>query len=203
MYKHSIVDNSIASLYQIINEINETHPLWWQEFLENIIHNPKVTFINHTTIIIGLYELGKTEIMILYNVLKKFKKEQLLTKVINKKEFLIVHFKNLEIMEYIISPIKWLNLVVYEYLSEEYETCNLILNPDTEETLRLIYQGTIYHFLTDPSKVYKSNKYHKYIYLYNNLYVKHLNLVDNHLKYIRNKQEFIKKFKTILEKSNY
>ena len=191
MYPNNITNTYLASLYKIVNEINETHPLWWPEF------------INDTTIIFGLYELKADEVIILYSILKKFKKEKLLVKVIYKREFLIVHFNNTEIIDYLIEPNKWLNLVVYKKISEKYNPSSLLLNPTEDETLRFIYQGTVYHFFTKPHKSYQSNRYHKYIYLYTNLQVKYKNLLDNHLKYLHNKDEFNKKFEVILEKNNY
>jgi hypothetical protein len=201
MYKNNIIDSSIASLYQVINEINETHPLWWECFVDSIIGNSKATFINQTTIIIGVYELNVQEVIILYNILKKFKNYKLIDKVINKKEFLIIHINNQEVMNYLIEPAKWLNLVVYKFLSEYYNINSLQIET-TDESLKFIYQGTVYHFFTNPQKEYKSNKYHKYIYLYKDLYIRHLKLIDNKLKYIRCKEEFYKNFQLMLEKIN-
>jgi hypothetical protein len=197
----SITNPNLISLYNIINELNETHPLWWQDFIENIVNNKQITFINNTTLIFGLYELEVNELVILYNILKKFKKGKLLTKVINKREFLIVHINDETIMEYLIDQNKWLNLILYKNLNEIYGANCLILNPTNEETLRFVHQGIVFHFFTNPTKIYKSNKYHKYIYLYYNLHIKHLNLLDNQLKYLRNKQEFNKKLNLILEKN--
>ncbi len=201
MYKNNIIDSSIASLYQIINEINDTHPLWWECFVDNILGNSKATFINQTTIIVGIYELNVQEVIILYNILKKFKNYKLIDKVINKKEFLIIHINNQEVMSYLIEPSKWLNLVVYKFLSEYYNINTLqIETPD--ESLKFIYQGTVYHFFTNPKREYKSNKYHKYVYLYKDLYIRHINLIDNKLKYMRCKEEFYKNFQLMLEKIN-
>lgn len=202
MYKNNIKNQSLKKIYYIINEINDEYPLWWQEFSENIILKSHITFINHTTLIIGIYELAIQDLIILYNILKHFKKNKLLTKVINKKEFLIIHVNNEKTMEYLINPVKWLNLVVYKYLSEEYDLNCLILEPEKNETLRFIYRGTVYHFYTEPLEEIKSNKYHKYVYLYKDMYVKYVNLLDNQLKYVRNRHDFLKNFKEIIEKNN-
>lgn len=202
MYKNNISDVKIKYLYQLINEINETHPLWWQHFIENIIGNSKVTFINQTTIIIAMYELNVPDVIILYNILKKFKSFKLLDKVINKKEFLIIHINNEEIMSYITEPSKWLNLVVYKYLSDYYDLNHLELCNNADETLKFTHLGTIYHIFTNPIREYKSNKYHKYVYLYKDLYIQHLNKLDNRIKYLRCKEEFYKNFKLIIEKTS-
>lgn len=199
MYKNNIIDSKIKSLYQIINEINETHPLWWQHFVENIIGNRKITFINQTTIIIALYELNVQDVIILYNILKMFKNNKLIDKVINKKEFLIIHINNYDIMSYLIEPSKWLNLVVYKYLTDHYDVNYLELGK--EESLKFTYHGTVYHIFTNPVNEYKSNKYHKYIYLYKDLYIHHLNKIDNKIKYLRCKEEFMKNFRLLIENS--
>lgn len=201
MYKNNIVNMKIKYLYQLINELNEVHPLWWQHFIENIIGNTKVTFINQTTIIIALYELNIQDVYILYNILKKFKVFNLLDKVINKKEFLIIHIDNTQIMHYLTDSSKWLGLVAYKYLSDYYDLNYLELIEDEEEIVRFTYQGTIYHILTNPLNEYKSNKYHKYIYLYKDLYIQHLKKTDNRIKYLRCKEEFYKNFKLIIEKT--
>lgn len=199
MCKNNIKNSSLEKIYQIVNKHNEEHPLWWQEFIENIILNPHITFINHTTLIITLYELNIQNLIILYHVLKSLKKEKLITKIINKQEFLIIHVNNDIVMEYLISPVKWINLIVYKYLSEKYDLNCLILSPNEEENLRFIYQGTVYHFYTQPKRQIQSNKYHKHIYLYKDAYIKYINLLDNHLKYVRNRTEFFKNFKEIIE----
>ena len=40
----SITNPNLISLYNIINELNETHPLWWQDFIENIVNNKQISF---------------------------------------------------------------------------------------------------------------------------------------------------------------
>ena len=202
MYKNNITDKKIKTLYQIINEINEIHPLWWQHFIENIIGNSKITFINQSVLIVTLYELKVQDIVILYNILKKFKNYQLLDQVINKKEFLIIHINNSEIRSYLIAQSKWLNLVAYKYLSEYPDISNLELCNNSEETLKFTHLGTIYHISTSPVKEFKSNKWHKYIYLYKDLQIKYLNKVEYQLKYLRCKEEFYKNLKLIIEKNS-
>ncbi|MBQ8293133.1 MAG: hypothetical protein IJX78_04970 [Bacilli bacterium] len=201
MFVNNIKDYNLASLFQVVNILNEKHPLWWQTFLEKVMFNSSVTFVNYTTLIIRIYDLEIHNLVILYNVLKLLKKYRLVNKVINKKEFLIVHLNDEKIISYLTDSKKWLNLVVYKYLSDVYDLNTLTLEPTEDENLRFVYQGTIYHIYTSPKEKMNSNKYHKYIYLYKDKGKTSSVLLDNELKYVRNKYDFIKDFKRLVEKN--
>ena len=195
MYKENIFNNKIRKLYTVVNTIFDVHPLWWEIFIENIIHNPKITYINNTTMIISIYELDVTKVIILLEVLKEMKRSELV-KIINKREFLIIHIKDNEILEYLMSKTKWINLIVYKMLSEEYPNNKVYLKNE----LIFIDNNKIHYLITDPTQEYILDENHEYTYLYKNLYIKHLGLLKKHLKYYADRTLFIKKFKEYLKK---
>lgn len=195
MYKENIFNHKIRKLYTVVNTIFDVHPLWWEIFIENIIHNPKITYINNTTMIISIYELDVTKVIILLEVLKEMKKSELV-KIINKREFLIIHIKDNEILEYLMSKTKWINLIVYKMLSEEYPNNKVYLKNE----LIFIDNNKIHYLITDPTQEYILDENHEYTYLYKNLYIKHLGLLKKHLKYYADRTLFIKKFKEYLKK---
>ncbi len=195
MYKENIFNHKIRKLYTVVNTIFDVHPLWWEIFIENIIHNPKITYINNTTMIISIYELDVTKVIILLEVLKEMKRSELV-KIINKREFLIIHIKDNEILEYLMSKTKWINLIVYKMLSEEYPNNKVYLKNE----LIFIENNKIHYLITDPTQEYILDENHEYTYLYKNLYIKHLGLLKKHLKYYADRTLFIKKFKEYLKK---
>lgn len=195
MYKENIFNHKIRKLYTVVNGIFDVHPLWWEIFIENIIHNPKITYVNNTTIIISVYELDVTKVIILLEVLKEMKRNELV-KIINKREFLIIHIKDNEILEYLMSKTKWINLIVYKMLSEEYPNNKVYLKNE----IIFIDNNKIHYLITDPTQKYIFDESHEYTYLYKNLYIKHLGLLKKQLKYYADKTLFIKKFKEYLKK---
>lgn len=195
MFKENIFNLKIRKLYAIVVNVFNVHPLWWEVFIENIIHNQKITYINNTTMIISVYELDITKVIILFEILKEMKKKELV-KIINKREFLIIHIKDMEILEYLASKTKWINLIVYKMLSEEYPNNKVYLKNE----LIFIDNKKIHHLITDPTKEYKSDGNHEYTYLYKNLYIKHFGLLKKQLKYYADRKLFIQKFKEYLKK---
>ena len=195
MFKENIFNLKIRKLYAIVVNVFNVHPLWWEVFIENIIHNQKITYINNTTMIISVYELDITKVIILFEILKEMKKKELV-KIINKREFLIIHIKDMEILEYLASKTKWINLIAYKMLSEEYPNNKVYLKNE----LIFIDNKKIHHLITDPTKEYKSDGNHEYTYLYKNLYIKHFGLLKKQLKYYADRKLFIQKFKEYLKK---
>ncbi len=195
MYRENIFNQKIRKLYTIVTSIFNVHPLWWEVFIENIIHNQKITYINNTTMIISIYELDTTKAIILFEILKEMKKKELV-KIINKREFLIIHIKDDEILEYLISKTKWINLVVYKMLSEEYPKNKVYLKNE----LIFVDNNKIHYLITDPTKEYVSDETHEYAYLCKNQYLKHLGLLKKQLKYYADRTLFIKKFQEYLRK---
>lgn len=195
MFKENIFNPKIRKLYTIITSIFNVHPLWWEVFIENIIHNPKITYINNTTIIVSVYELDVSKVIMLFEILKEMKKNELV-KIINKREFIIIHIKDEEVLEYLISKTKWINLIVYKMLSEEYPNNKVYLKNE----LIFVDSNKIHYLITDPHKEYSSDENHEYTYLYKNVYIKHLGLLKKQLKYYADKKLFIKKFQEYLRK---
>lgn len=196
MIKRNILKSGVQRLYVAINQIIETHPLWWGVFIEDIINNPKITYINNNSIIVCLYELEVSNIIILYEILKVLKKNFLIQKIFNKKEFLIIHIEEDEVLEYIKSANNWLYLVVYRILEEKYPNNKIYL----KDELIFVDKNIVYHFITNPQHRIVSNNNHRYVYLYKNMYKKHIGLLDDEIKYYFDKELFLKKFSEYLQK---
>ncbi len=194
-----ISNKNITNICEAVAKINRQYPLWWTVFLEDVILNKKVSYINHTTIIVSVYELSTQEVIILYEVLKILQNQRVVVKVINKREFVIIHFNDIDSMNYLTSKNKWLSLMAYTFLCKRYSKTNLTILTNTEEDLKLKIQGVVYHFYTEPSEKISSNKYHKYIYLYNELNRNCLKFLDYKFKYYQNANEFLKNFDMFIE----
>ncbi len=189
----------LQPIYETIWEINYQHPLWWTVFLEDIILNNNISYINHTTIIVSVYDISEDNIIIFYEILKKMKINHLVNKVINKREFVIIHLRSELVMKYLTSHNRWLSIVTYGILLKKFSPNSLELSPNDKEDLKLLDRGTVYHFYTEPQEVIKSNRNHKYIYLYKELNRKYVNNLDYQVKYLWNYQEFWDNFKSCLE----
>lgn len=196
MFKDNIFDLQVRKIYYVITKIFQQHPLWWEVFVEDIVNNEKTTFINDTTMIISIYELPVSKVIILFNVLKELKRHDLLTKIINKREFLIIHINDKVVLDYLISTTKWINLIVYKMLNETFLENKIYL----KDEIIFVDDKRILYLITDPTHKYISDQKHQYIYLYKNKYIKHLGFIENHLKYYSNKTIFIEKFKEYLSK---
>lgn len=196
MLRENIFNNYVRKLYYVVTTIFDTHPLWWEVFIENIINNQKITYINYTTMIISIYELDVTKITILFEILKLMKKKELILKVINKKEFLIIHLSDEVLLDYLTSKTKWINLVVYKILSEEYPSHKIYL----KDELIFVDNKVIHYFITDPSKKYQIDNKHQYIYLYKDAYKNNIGILDKQLKFYADRGLFIKKFQECLLK---
>lgn len=196
MIKKNIYKEGLQRLYFVVNHIIDIHPLWWEVFIEDIINNSKVTFINNNSIIIGLYELSVSNVIILYEILKILKKNLLIQKVFNKKEFLIIHILDDDVLEYLTNTNNWLKLVVYRILEEEYPNNKIYL----KDELIFIEKNTVYYLVTNPKAKMASQNNHKYVYLYKNMHLNHVGLLDEQIKYYFDKQLFLKKFREYLQK---
>lgn len=107
--------------YRIISEIIDiisTRPSWWIIFNVYIINNKRITYKKDTTFIISIYNMKDNHIVILYNILKRFYIIQVISKVIYKKEFVIVHLKDEECFKIMSDLNYWKECVVYYLINK-------------------------------------------------------------------------------------
>lgn len=111
LYKNEINNRITLEIIDIIS----TRPSWWIIYSLYIVNDKKITYKKDTTLIISLYSLKSHRIIILYNILKRFYKLELIEKVIYKKEFVIVHMKDEAAFKILTDPNYW-KLMLVEYL---------------------------------------------------------------------------------------
>lgn len=139
LYKDDIVTKGFL---KTIKNIAKTTPGLWI-IASNIIKNPKYTCIIDTTLIINVYELSEKKLIILYKVLKILKKSGGILKVLNKKEFLIVHFYNSETIKLCVNNHLWKLLEIEEIIKQQYNITNVEFKKDK---LSFKINNIIYYF---------------------------------------------------------
>lgn len=106
-------------LIKYLITLGSNKPGWAYTLFDEIISNSKLTFIKDTTMIIHIRTLSINKATILFTTLKELHKLGIAKKVLNKKEYLIIHFnKNLN-MCYFENPSKWQSLILYHELEKE------------------------------------------------------------------------------------
>lgn len=117
---------------RIISDYALRYPLMWQALQENVFGEPSITYVRDTTFIISTYLLDKNDAYWLFNLLKLLLRNGQVTKIIYKKEFIIVHLDNEFIVEVLTVRKKWLAIVNYQLLKENYID-NVYLNTIYED----------------------------------------------------------------------
>lgn len=69
-------------------------PNRWVDLIENVLSNELITYYKDTTAIIQINNLNKNTIEFLFKYIKTLLNNNIVIKVIYKKEFIIIHFKN-------------------------------------------------------------------------------------------------------------
>ena len=132
-------------LLKKISIINKTTPGVWL-VVSNIIQNRKFTLILNKTLIISVYELTEKKLIMLYKILKELMKTKAITKVINKKEFLIVKLSNNLIIECLTNSSLWRLIDIKEIIDYNFpNTCSKLENNKITVTI----DETKYEFSVD------------------------------------------------------
>lgn len=103
------------------------YPFKFHYYLKNVFSSPQITYLKDTTMIINLSFLTLDRQQDLFQFLRKLLQMKALTKVIDKKEFLITHLYSNKISEFFRYPTSWLGyLFHYVYTNlYPYEPCQL------------------------------------------------------------------------------
>ena len=96
-----------------VMDIIQTRPFWWYLFINKILGSPLITYFKDTTVIISLNDLSYHNTEIVFEIIRKLLKVRAATKVIKKKEFIIVHLYSPVIVDYLKSRDKWKIIPVY------------------------------------------------------------------------------------------
>ncbi len=97
---------------ETIFEIYNRNPGWLIIVLEGIFADKTKIYLRDTTLIVNLYELTPFQVNVLFEYLKCFKRKKLFTKVIDKKEFLIIHSKEEDVLKILTNNLIWkVNLI--------------------------------------------------------------------------------------------
>lgn len=137
-YDYSIIEQQfIKKTY----EIGTTYPFKWYEFINKIIGNNEVTYFKDTTMIINLLNLDLSQVKILFEILKKYLKNNLVRKILYKREYIVVHFHSQKTMEIFSVKNLWIAVCCYYMLKDE--------NSDVEVFLRGVIQNETSKELVD------------------------------------------------------
>lgn len=145
-----------------ISLICRQYPGKWIIFNQYILKEQKITYQKDNTLIINQYLLSDSKVNILYEILKKLKKEGIVTKVINEKEFLVIDFKDIDSLKIVLDESIWKLYYIKEYYKNYYDLYfkvykkeHLLYNKD----IRLKLEGnTIYNLKTDKKYRYSYNE---------------------------------------------
>ncbi len=183
-----------------IHELASNRPGWWYGFVENVIACPKTTYVKNTTMIINVYAMEVNRVIMLYEVLKQLKLVKAIVKVINKGEFLIVHYYSEKVVEYLVNKYKWTSIFLYERLKELYPASQYSLDEDGPFDLIMIKDKVKYGFFTHASCDIAEDANILPVYLYKDYLRK---ITSNRevlkMKYCRSESAFIKNIQKCFE----
>lgn len=110
-------NNIEIDFMKITKEEINTHPFKMFDIMK-LFKNIEITYIRDTMMIISLLKLSKIMIFDLFDLLKKYYKCKIITKVIYKREFIIIYFYNLFIAYMFKNINTWMYIDYYHELKE-------------------------------------------------------------------------------------
>ena len=113
--------------YEKTYQLSKRFPLKWYEFINKVLGNDKITYFKDTTMIINLIDLELSIVKITFELLKEYYKDDLLKKIIYKKEYIIVHFHSVKTKEVLQNKNLWQSIYLYYILKENYDNLNVYL----------------------------------------------------------------------------
>lgn len=156
-------------------------PFKWDFFVNDILSNQEITYFKDTTVILNLETFSFNELPNLFHILKMYLNYKIISKIIQKKEFIIAHFNSNFHMEFIKTPTLLLSFSLYHILEhanigEVYLGAILLAN-NQKRIINLLIQDNDYLYLFDGNEMvdYKLDEKCIVIHLYNNLKVSSLN----------------------------
>lgn len=100
-------------------EIGSTYPFKWYEFITKIIGNKLTTYFKDTTMIVSLLNLDNSQVKILFEIIKEYLKNNLIRKVLYKREYIIVHFYSVKTKEIFEKKNLWISICSFYMLKLE------------------------------------------------------------------------------------
>lgn len=150
-------------------------PFKWDFFVNDILSNQEITYFKDTTIIFNLETFSFNELPNLFNILKMYLNYKIISKIIQKKEFIIAHFNSDFHMEFIKTPTLLLSFNLYNILKNanvgEVFFGGILFVNNQKRIINLIIKNNDTLYLFDGSEIvdYKLNENCKVIRLYSTL----------------------------------
>lgn len=174
-------------------------PFKWNFFVNKIINNPRIIFFRDTTVILNINLIEFKKLEIVFEILRIYLKYNVIRKIIYKKEFLIIHFKDLFHMHLFTNKGFLISISLYYYLlkgnNQEMEIYlgGILAIGSTKKIVQLIVKKNNKYYLFDASNDLRYHLNEKFIKIH--LYE---NLVENLII-----DEDVIKFKITYSPSNY
>lgn len=166
---------------KLSSKFQKQFPFKWDFFVNDILSNPEITYFKDTTAIFNLETFSFDELPNLFNILKMYLNYRIISKIIQKKEFIIAHFNSDFHMEFIKTPTLLLSLGLYNILKKasigEVYLGAILFTNNQKRIINLVIKNIDSFYLFDGSEIvdYKLNENCKVIRLYNKLSVASLN----------------------------
>lgn len=161
--------NNIAFIKLCTNLMNK-YPFKWFYFME--IFKKDVIYIKDTTIIIELLKLNYDEINNIFIYFKEFLNNKIITKLIYKKEYLVVIFDDLFNISFFLKNNKWMLILLMNYCINNNIKSYYDVYLKSDETIYSMFmiKCNNYFITFDNIKLNKLNNNHipLVINLYNN-----------------------------------
>jgi hypothetical protein len=116
-YQYDRIEKAFISL---VCDIIRKYPFKFHFFMSKVISRSQVTFIRDTSIIMGLDSFEHHEQQMIFEIIRKFSRIKAISRVIDKKEFLIIHLHSPKISEFFMYSNRWLSYLLYQTYCDLY-----------------------------------------------------------------------------------
>lgn len=162
-----------------INILIDKYPFKWEKFINKILSNNEITYFENNNIIIKLDKLKENDIETIMFFSKEILLTKGITKIICKKDIIILKFYSEKIYKIFSENNTWMSLSYYftikKYFPNQFINFGCILvnnniNNNENEEIELIFELNNEFYLFNTNKILKANldnNYHQYlIYLF-------------------------------------
>ncbi len=200
------IDDIEEKFINFICEYIMVKPFMWNEITNKILYNARLNYVKDTTFIITTYEIKENVVKSLFELFKDLLRRGFVTKIIYKKEFMIVHLYSYLIVKTLSSANNWLIIVTYQLIKDKWQDLNPYLNVTYESRLMTGEVELIVCKNNLPIIIFSSKMENNYrllnvkkifLYLFESRY--DINQIDwEKLKFSYNLEEFEKKIKILI-----
>ena len=152
-----------------------------------VLLGKEIVYIKDTTMIVDLLRINNDNILNIFNFFKDMLRNNLINKIIFKKEVLLIYFKDEFIISFFKEKNKWLLIplisIILEYGYEFYFDVFIESNPLIKVMLFIIINGNNITIDTKNINKLSDNHYHMLINFYNN--------IENNLMFSFDKSTFL------------